>query len=145
MVQLDLKRPWQSNFNFGHDDLASEFINIKNWWNLHDQGILPWSKLSILGSISMNPISTTASITLSQNHSIVLADSTSAAITITLPTAVTSTGRIYIVKRISAGNKMVRIVPTGSETIDGGTGYSLGWQYHSISLVSDGANWLILF
>lgn len=66
---------------------------------------------------------------------------TSGSPTITLPTAVGIQGREYCVKNSGAGT--VTVDGTGSETIDGSTTKSFG-QYTSITVISDGSNWVIV-
>lgn len=65
---------------------------------------------------------------------------TSGSPTITLPTAVGVSGREYCVK--NSGTGTVTVEGDGSETIDGSLNKSFG-QYTSITVVSDGSNWVI--
>ena len=62
--------------------------------------------------------------------------------TITLPTAVGCTGKVYSVKRLGTGN--VTVATTGVQTIDGAADVTLGEQYDTVTVVSDGTNWDIL-
>lgn len=62
--------------------------------------------------------------------------------TITLPTAVGRTGKVYAVKRIGTGT--VTIATTSSQTIDGDASFSLTVQYDCLAVVSDGANWIVV-
>lgn len=62
--------------------------------------------------------------------------------TITLPTAVGISGRVYIVKLTSAGSSTV--ATTSSQTIDGSTTYSLSAQYKYVTVQSNNANWIII-
>jgi len=93
-----------------------------------------------------NVISKTASYTISTEDQIILADSTEAALTLTLPTAFGSTGLIFTVKRINSGPNNVTIVATSSEYIDGppGTSAVIKVQYQSLNIVSDGSNWYLI-
>jgi hypothetical protein len=61
---------------------------------------------------------------------------------IMLPTAVGITGKVYIIK--NSGTGVVTISGDGSETIDGSSTKSLSIQYSSCTILSDGANWIIL-
>ena len=61
--------------------------------------------------------------------------------TVTLPTAVGITGREYIVK--NSGSGVITLDGNGAETIDGSANKTLN-QYDSITVVSDGANWIIV-
>ena len=63
--------------------------------------------------------------------------------TITLPTAVGATGRVYNVK--NSGNGVVTINTTSSQTIDGNASGILKLvQYDNLTVQSNGANWVIL-
>jgi hypothetical protein len=68
-------------------------------------------------------------------------DCTANTFTVTLPTAVGITGRIYIIKNSGAG--VITVDADGTETIDGGANVSLATQYDSVTVQSDGANWII--
>ena len=69
--------------------------------------------------------------TLTDAHAIIFADATSAAFTITLPTAVNRTGKRYRIKKTDSSGNYVIIDGNGTETIDG----LLTWELR----VSDGA------
>lgn len=69
-------------------------------------------------------------------------DTTSSAFTVTLPTAVGVSGKAYIIKNV--GTKVLSIATTSAQTIDGSTTYALKLQYTSITVASDGSNWLII-
>jgi len=75
---------------------------------------------------------------------IVTGDATSAAFTITLPTAVSKDGQTFTIKKIDASGNAVTVGTTSSQTIDGSTTYSLPTQYKYVTVVSDGANWIIV-
>lgn len=62
--------------------------------------------------------------------------------TITLPTAVGITGRMYTIKLTASGSGTV--ATTSSQTIDGSTTYSLASQYKYVSVQSNGANWIVI-
>lgn len=100
----------------------------------------PNSKFHTSGSVSKKYLAITALRTLDATDHIV--DCTSGTFTVTLPTAVGITGREYVVK--NSGTGVITIDGNGSETIDGQTTWSLPAQYDSITVVSDGANWIII-
>lgn len=85
----------------------------------------------------------TGAYTATAADCVISGDATSASFTITLPTAVGITGRIYQIKKINSANT-VTIDGNGAETIDGATTKDLTTQWSSYTLVSDGANWLVL-
>ena len=62
--------------------------------------------------------------------------------TVTLPTAVGITGRIYTIKLTAVGTGTVDA--NASETIDNALTYTLGSQYKYVSIQSDGAGWIII-
>lgn len=62
------------------------------------------------------------------------------ACTLTMPTAVGNTN-LYVIKNITGTDT---INTTSSQTIDGSTSISLTTDYLSITLISDGANWIII-
>jgi len=72
-------------------------------------------------------------------HSLV--ENTAGANTITLPTAVGITGYQFVIK--NTANATVTLATTSSQTIDGAATQSLT-QYQSLTVVSNGANWIII-
>lgn len=84
----------------------------------------------------------TGATTLDGTHSVVKADATVAAFTVTLPTAVGVAGRTYRIIRVNSGGNAVTVDTTSAQTINGASTISLGSQWASAVLVSDGTNWL---
>ncbi len=85
-----------------------------------------------------------ASQTLTNAEEYVLADATSNAVVITLPTAVGNLDGHFCIKRIdSALTNLVTINTTSSQTIDGKTSVTLNDRDAVLDLYSDGANWRI--
>jgi hypothetical protein len=84
-----------------------------------------------------------AHYTASIRDKIILVDASAAARTITLPTAVGFARYAYTVKKIDASVNAVTIDPTGAETIDGLATLALSSQWAGVTVVSDGANWLV--
>lgn len=60
--------------------------------------------------------------------------------TVTLPTAVGITGRMYIVKNSSSGTT-ITVATTSAQTIDGAASASIAAQYGLVRVISNGANW----
>lgn len=85
----------------------------------------------------------TAAYTLTSLDSFVTADASSAAFTVTLPTAVGIAGRAFTIKRINGGSNAVTVATTSSQTIDGATTYTLGNPKSAVEMISDGANWRV--
>lgn len=100
----------------------------------------PKTPLDVAGSVATK----TAAYTLTATDSIILADATTAAFQVTLPTAVGITGRQYTIKRINSGANNVSVGTTRGQTIDGVSTKTLGAQWSAVSVVSDGANWQVV-
>ena len=94
-----------------------------------------------IGTVS----SQTTTYTVLATDRTVLADATSSAFTVTLPTAVGCTGRIYTVIKKDSAAHTVTVGTTSSQTINGSTTYTgLTAQYNRVTVQSDGSNWWIL-
>ena len=70
-------------------------------------------------------------------------DATSNPITVNLPSAVTSNGKTYRIKKTDASANAVTIDANASETIDGATTLALSAQYDAATICCDGAAWHI--
>lgn len=86
----------------------------------------------------------TTGTTLDASHYTVLCDATSAAFTVTLPTATSASGRIYTIKKIDSSVNAVTIDGNGSEVIDGATTVTVAAQWESYTIQSNGTAWYIL-
>lgn len=60
----------------------------------------------------------------------------------TLPSAVTFGGRVLIIK--NTGSKSVFVNAAAGQSIDGSASFTLTTLNNSVTIVSDGSNWLIL-
>lgn len=103
---------------------------------------------SAVSTISSTPtVSTNSSTpyteTVTTGQKAVLHNATGASITHNLPTAVGNTA-VLTIKKIDASANTVTVDGNSTETIDGGTTAVLRRQYESITLVSDGTNWVII-
>lgn len=74
---------------------------------------------------------------------IILANATSGAITINLPTAVGNSGKVLIIKKSDLSGNVVTIDGSGSQTIDQSLTWTLTTPFERIAIVSDGSNWHI--
>ena len=88
--------------------------------------------------------SVTASTSVVSSDFAIIADSTAGAITVSLPPAAASNGRVFFVKRVNAGLNSVTVDPFGSETIDGAATHVLALQWARIEIVSNGTAWFII-
>ena len=84
-------------------------------------------------------------VVLADRNSVILADATSAAFTVTLPAAATAgAGFIVTVKKTDASANAVTIDANASETIDGATTFALTSRYDTAQIVCDGTAWFLL-
>lgn len=105
----------------------------------------PNSLLHVNGPIATPVVSKTAAYTIVATDSVILGDATTAAFTLTLPTAASIAGRQYTLKRLNSGANAVTVAAQSGQTIDGATTKVLSTQYQSLQVVSDGStNWWIL-
>lgn len=74
---------------------------------------------------------------------VVFCNTTSGAITVTLPTAVGNEGKSFVIKKTASDSNLVTIGTTSSQLIDGASTATLHVQYDSITVTSTNANWLI--
>ena len=98
--------------------------------------------LTNLNEVGKFPIiSQAADYTAVSSDYCILVDTTGAARTITLPTAVGIAGKSYVVQRTTAGVNNVVVDGNGAETIDGAANKTLTTQFAAITVISDGTNW----
>lgn len=96
--------------------------------------------------IDVNQVKKTSSATLLTTETVVLADASAGAITLTLPPAANVTPRtIYFIKKIDSSlANLVTIVGNASETIDGSHSITLAQRGEGVVLQTDGTNWQVL-
>lgn len=75
--------------------------------------------------------------------SVIVADSTTATVTITLPLAGSFSGRQFFVKRVNAGANNVILAASGADTIDGAATKTLSAQWSGITVVAEAGTWVI--
>lgn len=103
------------------------------------------STVQVSGSLSMAITTVTSNYTLTGTDNTVLANTTSGAITITLPAPGAFAGRIYTIKKIGTGgiDNDLTIVPA-SGTIDGGVSYRIYNDWTYVTLQTNGTDWFII-
>jgi hypothetical protein len=103
------------------------------------------STVQVSGSLAMTINTVTSNYTLTANDNTLLANTTSGAITITLPAPTNFAGRIYTIKKIGTGgiDNELTITPA-SGTIDGGNNYKIYNDWTYVTMQTDGTNWYIL-
>lgn len=103
------------------------------------------STVQIAGSLSMAIRTVTGDYTAAASDNTILANTSSGAITITLPAPTNFAGRIYTIKKIGTGglDNELTISPT-SGTIDGGSSYKIYNDWTYVTLQTDGTDWYII-
>jgi hypothetical protein len=91
-----------------------------------------------------NIVTKSAAYTLTTTDFTVLANASTAAFTLTLPTAVNASGQVYVIKKTDSSANAVTISTTSAQTIDNLSSYSLGYQYQGVVLQSNNSNWSII-
>ena len=122
---------WNNNGNFdGFTASGDATIDTST-------GVVTVNKVS--GGATFNYVAKTATYTASATDYVI--DCTSGTFTVSLPTAVGITGRVYVIK--NSGTGTITIDPNGAQTIDGLSAYTLAVRYESITIMSNGANWIV--
>lgn len=104
----------------------------------------PLSAIDVAGSFGYKIQTVTEDTTLDDTYGSVLVDATAENIKITLPTATSSTRRLYDVKKIDSTSNTVTVDADGTEEIDGELTQVITLQWDSMSLKSDGSQWFIV-
>lgn len=89
--------------------------------------------------------SVTANYTVLAADDVISGNATTAAFNITLPTAVGITGRIYTIRKSDTSANKVSVVTSSSQTIGSvASPWVLGQRRQSVTVQSDGANWVVI-
>ena len=85
-----------------------------------------------------------SSVSLLASDSVLLADASGGAITLTLPNASGASGVQLDIKKTDSSQNAVTIDGFSSQTIDDETTHALTTQYDSLTVFCDGTEWWIL-
>ena len=102
----------------------------------------PTSRLDINGSIALPVTATSIGLTLDITHFWIKGTSGVGGITITLPDATTCTGRVYMIQKVDVAATNITITPAGAQTINGAASKTIGTQWQTAEIISDGSNWV---
>lgn len=100
----------------------------------------PTSRFHAFGSSAFR-LQTVTGNTTAGDQTFINVDASGGAVTITLPTSVGISDRVYYIKKIDSSSNYVTIQTTGGQTLDGATSFQLKIGYEAIMVVSDGSNW----
>ena len=89
-------------------------------------------------------VSKTTTYAILASDELIKVDTSGGAFTVTLPNATGLAGKEYIIKKMSSDLNTLTIATTSSQTIDGALTQGISTQYTSLTLISDGSNWIIV-
>lgn len=130
-------------WSIGLDNSDSDSFKISSSSTLGTNDVIKIAttgETSILKSLSLPYVAKTTTYSITASDYTI--DCTSGTFTVTLPTAASIAGRIYVIKNTGTG--VITIATTSSQTIDGVVGATLSTQYSSLTVQSDGANWILI-
>jgi len=83
---------------------------------------------------------------ISDNDSIILCDTSSNSITVTIPTAQTEDGRELVIKDYGGNSNTnnITVDTEGSETIDGESDITINTDYDSVTIICKNNDWYII-
>lgn len=123
-----------------HEGLLVYVTSTKKMWQLQG-GILDANWKAAGGGGGFPLVSTkTANYTLLEDDGVILGDSTSGNIEITLPAAATYPYKQYAIKKVDASANYVRV----KGTIDGVVDFDIYDRYLWATIISDGTNWYFI-
>lgn len=100
-----------------------------------------WLRLAEGSAGALDVVTKTANFTLTTDNDVIIADATSGSFTLTLPTAVGNTGKVFYFHIITTNSNTVTIDGNSSETIDGALTQVINGTNTSISIVSENVGW----
>ena len=123
-------------------DIGSTVNNVKTIYasNIVAKGEVQANSLRVTNAVQL-AIATGGSVTLG-NHHTYLANTNLT--TVTLPTAVGNSGKIYTIKAVGPATSVTVTNSTGAQTIDGALSYSLTASNKFVTVQSDNANWWVI-
>lgn len=138
---------------YTQDHAAIIYCDGATWWVFGTLGVT-WRGHRINGTLAANGglststiaatrISKTAAFTAA-SETVYECDATSAAFTATLPSAASTTGRMYTFKKVDSSANKITIDGNSSETIDQIITYPLIERNQSVTIQSNGTNWNII-
>ena len=132
-------------YSSGGKNYFGNKVRIRDsYWSLASQS--PTSTLDVLGSVSMHIGTVTGpnpDYAIPDSSFTTLVDTT-AGVVLFLPSAAPIFGRIYTVKRITAGGYSVVLATEGNAMIDGANTLSLSAINNLVMVQSDGSNWNVI-
>jgi hypothetical protein len=129
--------------NFVESGVAGNRLFLQPGGNVGISTSTPNSTFEVNGSVAAKVTTVTGTYSIQSDDAVVICNNTTS-FTVTLPSAVGITGRIYTIKNIDTGN--VTIATTAGQTIDGAASSDVILDQKNIVLqvMSNGTNWYVL-
>jgi len=136
--------PFTANFDY-YQAVAVDQSYYNSSTTTYNSLLYSWNGTELLGLTTgiVSTKTTNDTLTNTDAYGLTLVDASSGAVTITLPSALTSSALEFRVKKIDSSANNVIVDGDGSETIDGATTATITTQYESITLISNGTGWYI--
>ncbi len=129
--------PWNSSYIIGSSLFDAVFRSVTITSSTVMNSVL------VSGSFARNTTSTATSTTLTTSNYFVAVDAATSSVNITLPSATSSAGSEFTIKKIDVTTSTVFVLTsTSSQTIDGVASSTISSQWSSVSVISNGSNWL---
>lgn len=96
------------------------------------------------GALVLETRTITATGSPTADDYLILVDASAGAVTVNLPAAASSAGRIFQCKKKDASANAMTLDGNGSETIDGAGTLATTTQYTSFTVICDGTEWWVL-
>jgi hypothetical protein len=128
------------------DDYQSGRGSIRHRWGVYQHDTS--AKNYFAGTLATNGYrmkirSVDSSLTLNAHDEFMAVNASKKPVRIILPSAIGSEGQLITIKKTDSSAHPVTIATQSSQTIDGSPSYPLETAWQTLTLVSDGANWLI--
>ena len=127
----------EASLGFGGQSVQSNSTSVRLSANNTAVATVTDSNFAFNASVNVKYVAKTANYTATSANYLI--DCTANTFTVTLPTAVGITGRQYVVN--NSGTGVITVDADGTETINGALTVTLN-QYDSVTVVSNGANWI---
>ncbi len=103
-----------------------------------------WAEFQLIKEIT--DVAAATYTVLTDDDYMLVSYTATAAVTITIPSALVSSGKKFVIKDSggNAGTNNVTIETETAETIDGEASWIINIDYSSVTLISDGTNWFII-
>lgn len=108
---------------------------------MYDATTARWRALQVKSNQKITSVSTNYTALLSDD--LINVDCTSGAVTVTLPAAATSSGKVFSIRKVDQSTNLLTIDPNSTELIGGQSTWQLIGINQVLRIVCDGSGWII--